>query len=178
MALDPMVASSGIATAYLKYASLNEDGTNNNQPQQGDYPKAFAESYNDYAKAGEVLGATNEGGDASILEGFMRGVSGASGADVQNFAQALADFWSTVAVTPGAPSHGGTAVSKVENDAADLVNAFEAAIMASITTEEKKPYFYHLINNIESIAVSQIVWTVTELMPPSGSPSAFPEGIS
>lgn len=179
MALDPMTASSAIAQAYLTYAGLDSNGEiSGAEPMQNDYPAEFASAYNDYAKAGIVLGAENQGGDASILESFMNGLSESSPSNVTAFAQALADFWATVAIQPGPAEHGGMSVSNVINNASSLTGAFEAAINASLTTSESKPYFYDLINNIEAIAVSQIIWTVTELMPPTGTPSDFPEPIS
>lgn len=190
MALDPSKCAKDITAAYLPFVGLDEYGNNwptgedaPPAPERGNFAKGFAKAYNDYAKSGKILGALNTGGDSSIIENYLisldpEQVEVVPEDPVAAFAQALADFWATVGVDPGEVAHGGTAVSKVENDASSLTEAFKAAILMSLTTEEKKPYFYHLINNIEAVALSQIVWTVTELMPPTGSPTAFEESIA
>src|SRR5690606_8981802 len=90
----------------------------------------------------------------------------------------LASYWATVAVTPGAPAHGGTAVVSVVNDAMAHVADFAAAISASITSSEQKPYFQYLIANIETMAVKKSIWPVTERMPPvPPAPGPWPEVI-
>lgn len=172
MALNPSVASTAITSSYTLLVGLED------KYGDVDYPMDFAVAYDTYARQGEVLGAINEGGNPAILANFLRSIPGDSPATVRAFAQAFANYWSEVCITPGSPAHGGTSVIEVTNNALDLVAAFEAAIRTSLTTQEMKPYFYHFINNLEAIAVSQIVWTITEAMPPSGSPASFPEGIS
>lgn len=175
--LNPATASYAITDAYLLAASINSDGTPTGNPPQGDYPAAFSQSIDDYAQEGLVPGAVNTGGDASIIENFMRNIDGTA-AGVQAFALALASYWATVAVTPGAPAHGGTAVVSVVNDAMAHVADFAAAISASITSSEQTPYFQHLIANIETMAVKKIIWTVTEMMPTvPPAPVPWPEGI-
>jgi hypothetical protein len=173
--LTPLNASEPIASDYLLAAGLDSEGKPSGNPPTGNYPASFADSYNGYATQGAVLGALNSGGDASIIESFFSSVDNST-AVITGLAQALAGFWATVAVTPGEPAHGGTAVEAVTNDALSLVGAFKSAITASITTQEKKPYFLHLVQNIQDIAVSQITWTVTEVMPDS-STADFPETI-
>lgn len=177
MALTPSTASYAITDAYLLAAGLDSTGKPSGDSPQGDYPAAFATGYNDYAKEGIVLGADNSGGNKSIIEDFMRGVSSRS-QTITDFAQALADYWSTVALANGLPMHGGIEVVSISNDAASHVANFEAAILASITQTESKPYFHQFVSNIETMAVRQIIWTVTELMPGSPpSPASFPESI-
>ena len=174
MALDPLVASSTISKAYLEFVGLDEDGKPNGNPPTGDYPSLFAAGYKEYAEQGIVLGADNSGSNESIIEAALGKTT-----TVTDLATAFANYWATVAVIPGTPAHGGTSVISVVNDASTRVSAFEAAIEASITTTESKPYFFNFVNNIETMAVSTIIWTVTELMPTvPPSPSPFPEIIS
>jgi hypothetical protein len=145
-------------------------------PAFGDYPSAFASAYDIYSYSGEVLGATHEPAhDPGIIEAFMRSYS----TSVTEFAQALADFWSTVLIVPGAPMHGGVSVQSVVNDASVQVGAFESAILASITTELTTPVFIQLINNIEAIALPSVTWTVTEMIPVGSSlvPTPFLEKV-
>lgn len=173
MALDPMVASSTISKAYLDFVGLDKDGKPTGNPPTGDYPALFAAGYKEYAEQGIVLGADNSGSDESIIE-FAIGKT----TTVTELATAFANYWATVAILPGTPAHGGISVVSVVNDAATRVSSFEAAIEASMTTKESKPYFYNLVNNIETMAVSTIIWTVTEMMPTTPpSPSPFPETI-
>ena len=172
--LEPSVASTAIAAAYLLAAGLNQDGTPSGSPPAGDYPASFAAGYDDYAKQGVVPGAANTGGDIGILDAVLRSDGNIT---VTSFAQAFVDYWSTVAVEPGNPVHGGTEVVSVTNNAVSLVSLFEQAIHSSLTTQESKPYFYQFISNLQA-AVTQIVWTVTEIMP--GAPpyeQDFPEAI-
>lgn len=143
-------------------------------PTESTFPDDFAHGYNEYAKTGLVLGALNEGGDKSTLADFLS----SDDMNIDTFALALANFWATVAVTPGVPTHGGTAVISVVNDASSKVSLFKDAINASLTDQEMKPYYNHFIKNIEDIAVSQIIWTVTEMMPTTPpAPVPFPESI-
>jgi|SRR5690554_5061312 len=145
-------------------------------PSTGDYPSAFARAYDTYSYSGEVLGATHATAhNPGILEAFMRSHS----TSVTDFARALANFWSTVLIVPGVPMHGGVSVQSVVNDASAQVSAFESAILASITTELTTPVFIQLINNIETIALPSITWTVIEMIPvgPSLVPTPFLEKI-
>lgn len=175
--LNSAICAANITEVYRKAASLDANDQPTGLPPEGDYPAAFAATYNDYAKQGLVLGAANTGGDASILENFMRGVS-SHATTPANFAAALAAFWSQVAISPGIPSHGGTAVLSVTNNAADLEAAFKAAIEASTTNQSSQPYFQSLIASIEAV-VKTIQWTVTELMPTvPPTPAPWPEVIA
>lgn len=161
--LNPTSCAKNISDAYLLAAGLNGQGEPSGDAPMGDYPAGFASAYNDYAKDGIVLGAANTGGVSSLIEDFLRGVDGTSDG-VDSFAAALANFWATVAIDPGTPAHGGTAVVSVINDATTKTAAFKAAILASYTKEESSPYFSVFINNIEAV-VKTISWTVTEMMP-------------
>jgi len=174
MALNPASAASEIWTAYKAAAAIDDDGNPLETAPTGDFPADWATAYDNYAKQGVVLGATNTGGNKSILESFLRTVT--SGNNTTAFSTALANYWATVSVAPGTPSHGGTGVVSVVNDATSKVSLFAAAITASITSERKTPYFKHFIENIQTMAVAQIVWTVTEAIPNVG-PVPFPENI-
>lgn len=177
MALDAATAADAIMAGYRRAVAIDEEGRPTGRAPEGSVAAAFASGYHDYASAGVVLGAASGGGDPSIIEGFMDGATSNSPAEIAAFALALATYWSGVAVTPGVPSHGGTAVTLVVNDALAKVSLFQAAISASITDEASEPGFLALVENIETMAVSAIVWMVTELLPPSGTPTVFPEGI-
>ena len=65
----------------------------------------------------------------------------------------------------------------VSNNAATLAALFEAAINASITDEDSSPWFETFISNVQDMAVANIVWTVTELIPPA-VPTPFTEVIT
>ena len=165
MALVPATCAAALWTAYSPIVL----GTPVN------YAPAFASAYETYASAGTVPGATNTGGTESILEAFVAAVISRV-ETIDEFAQALADYWATVAITPGSPAHGGTSVTSVVNDALSQVAAFRSAIVASITDVDTAPYFEQLIVNIENIGVSAVTWTVTELI--GGVPTPFSENIS
>lgn len=175
MALNPAVAASSIWDNYQAAASIDENGEPTGQPPSGDFAAAWAISYDNYSKAGTVAGATNTGGDKSILESFLNGVQSESGS-VDGFAAALAAYWATVAVTPGSPAHGGSGVVSVVNDAAEKVADFKSAINASITDQLSTPFFQEAIENIQNMAVSKINWTVIESIPGTG-PVPFVENI-
>lgn len=173
MALDPAKGAADIAEAYQLAAAIDADGQPTGAAPSGTFPADFATAYDDYAALGIVLGADNTGGNKSFIETALE-----NGVDTAGLAQAFADYWATVALDPGDPAHGGTAVVSVVNDAATKVALFEAAISASITDVESKPWFSVFVNNIQTMAVSTIVWTVTELMPPAATPTPFPEVIA
>lgn len=183
MALNPSTASEAITSAYLDAASLNADGSPNLDesgqpvPPEGDFPADWAQGYDVYAAAGEVPGADNSGRSPGILESVLRDGMSTQGPSVTDLAQALAEYWATVAVEPGSPAHGGVSVVSVENDAIAQVAAFESAIQASITQEERTPYFLEFVSNVESIGVGAVTWSVSEQMP-DGTVQVFPEVIS
>lgn len=142
------------------------------------YHSYFALNYDDYAKEGIVLGATNEGGEYPILENWMEALS--TGDNVRQFAQILAEYWDTVALVPGPPMHGGVSTVSVVNDALDQVDAFEAAIRASMRNTASNPWYLEFVTNIQTIGVAAVTWTVTELVPIAGvpTPTDFPEKIT
>lgn len=177
MALNPAFAATALTAAYKPFAAIGDDGLATGQPSTGDYPNLFATAYDNYAAQGVVLGADNSGRSPIILENFLRtGLAGAS-QPVTEFATVLAEYWATVAVQPGTPAHGGTAVVSVSNDAMTHIPEFEAAILASMTATESKPWFENFVQNVETIAVANIIWTVTELLPPA-VPTPFTEAIA
>lgn len=156
MPLDSTACAAAIATAYEPVQ----------QQLLTDYPADFAAAYHAYAEAGVIPGAVSGGSDASIIKGFMSGVTSSS-ATVTQFGAALASYWSAVGTSPQAPN-----IASV-NNAAALVGAFTAAVSASITDASSEPYFKAMIDNIEAV-VKTIVWTITP--PPPASP--FPSAIS
>ena len=173
MALIPAVAAAQIWEHYRDAASLDASGNPIPSPPTGDFPANWATAYDTYAAGGEVPGAQNQGGNKIIIEAFLRGL--VSKDNVIEFAEVLANYWATVAVIPGAPAHGGTSVISVTNDAASKVGLFESAIRASITESRSEPFFQHFIENVQNIAVSQVIWSVTEDTP--SGPVTFPENI-
>ncbi|MBE0505907.1 MAG: hypothetical protein IBX50_04195 [Marinospirillum sp.] len=179
MALSPSVASELIWLAYQNVAGIDASGKPAPGIPSGDFPLNWSAAYSTYAADGVVLGADNNGGDAGILEAFFKSGFPNSSATITLFATALAEYWSTIAVLPNIPSHGGISVISVSNDSMTFIPLFEAAIIASMSSVEKTPSFMDIIENIETIAVSQITWTVTELMPGAPpAPASFPEKIA
>ena len=154
MALNASDCASGIAASY----GLGSPA--------GDYQAEFATEYHDYASAGVIPGAVSGGGDKAIIETFMRSVTSAT-QTVDDFAQALTDYWATVGLAPEAPNTASV------NDASGKFADFKAAIEASITSSESTPYFEQLILNIEAVVLT-IQWTIT---PPPPDP-AFISNIS
>ncbi|MBE0470519.1 MAG: hypothetical protein IBX55_13555 [Methyloprofundus sp.] len=175
MALNPQTGADNISQAYQLAAGIDASG----QPAPstgGNFPQDWAQAYDDYAIAGVVPGAANTGGDKSILESFFSSGVGNSSATITTFAMALADYWATVAVDPGAPAHGGTAVVSVENDAASHIADFETAIVSSMSSDLSTPFFLVMVQNIQTLAVDSIIWSVTELV--GGTPTTFQEVIT
>lgn len=173
MALVPANAAAPIASAYRQKANLTQDGQPlDTAPVSTDYPAAFADSYDTYAAAGEVPGSTNTGGTKAAIANCL---ADQATLGVDTLAQALADYWATVALTPGTPAHGGSSVESVTNDAATRVAAFKDAITTSITAAESTPWFEQFIANVEA-AAKQIQWTVTEMV--NGTPTPFIEHIA
>lgn len=156
----------------LQDFEILRDDEGNIKPPEGDFPKQYAEAYETYSLEGIVLGALPGLQQPDIIETFMRSFS----TSITEFATALANYWFTVLIVPGIPAHGGVSVISVVNDANNWIPSFEAAILASITTDYKYPVMVHLIENIETIALPNVTWTVTELMP-NGSPASFPEKV-
>jgi hypothetical protein len=144
-----------------------------NEVTNGSFTADFAKAYNDYAKGGVVFGAVNSGGNEALIKSALESVT-ASPASIDILASAFAGFWATVAIT-GDGANGGAIVSVV-NDAAAKKPLFKAAIIGSINTSESKPYYLNFIAQIETV-VTGIIWTVTEDMPPDGTPKIFPETI-
>lgn len=176
MALNPSTCAESISLFYQNVAGIDADG-NPAPTLPADYPANFASAYDDYAAEGVVLGALNDGRSPEILENFMRTATGNDAQVITDFATALAEYWATVAVQPGLPAHGGSVVESVSNDAMAHIADFEAAILASMTSVESKPWFNQFVTNVENIAVSAIIWTVIEVLPPS-TPTPFTEVIT
>lgn len=178
MALDKTTFQNLFEAPFNAFCSLNQDGTPKLDaeglpvPSVGDYASAFASSYHAYSLTGQVLGAEHGTEQPAIIQSFMSaGVHSITG-----FAQALANYWATVLLTPGIPSHGGLAVALVTNDAAAQASAFMSALSATITDTRVTPLFDTFLSNIESIALPAITWYVTETFP-MGVTAVFPEKV-
>jgi len=180
--LTPTIFTQEFDDFMKRFISLNDEFQpiySNGQisPSVGDYPSRFASAYETYSLSGVVPGALHGSQSPSILESFFRSHS----TSITQFATSLADYWSSVLLVPGPPAHGGIQVLEVTNDASSQVSAFESAIRASITTSLVTPVFSNLINNIETIALPTVTWTVTELVDQGGGnfvPEDFFETIS
>lgn len=133
------------------------------------YHTFFAANYEAYAKEGIVLGATNEGGEESILSTWMTSITSTD--NVTQFATILAEYWATVALIPGPPMHGGISTVSVVNDALANVDAFEAAIRASMRSTAANPWYLEFVTNVQTIGVAAVTWTVTELILIAGAPT-------
>lgn len=177
MALNPNLMAQNLWNVLKPVAALNDDGTPSDNEPTGDFTAGFVSALNDYASSGEVDGAENSGGDTSMITSVINQAKATGGnVDVSAFAFAMANFWSTVAVDPGDPAHGGNSVVSVTNNALGHVSDFESAIMASFRTTDTKPYFQHFVQNLQNMAISKITWTVIEMM--DTGPSSFSVKIS
>ena len=165
MPLNPLEFSAAMTRDYRNLANLNEDNKPKSLgvPTNDTFPIAFANNYDDYAKKGVVLGATNVGGDKSILVDAM-----INSRNLLELSVKLSEYWSTVAIVQGPPGYGGTPVSVV-NDATAHVNSFRSALLASQTTSVSLPFYFQMINNIQTMAINKINWTVTENFGSSGN---------
>lgn len=172
MALDTLSCAEELTENIAKACGHGSDGLPDpdETPDPSTWPVDFADTYNEYAMDGEVLGAINEGGDQNALIEFMTDIPQSTGRTPTEFAEALAQFWSEVALTPGEPFAGATSVEEVvENNALSLVSDFEAAIRASMTTEQDgPPYYKTFLDNVEEVVKDKMIWTVVQLHP--GSP--------
>lgn len=173
MPLNPMSFSDNMLGIYSSFCSVEPDGTANNKGSSGDFASGFASAYDAYAQEGMVIG-TMPGGDPSPIEAYLR-----TGGTLTDFATALAQYWASAHLEPGPPMHGGMAHVSVANDAMAYVADFEAAIKASITSSKSTPFYMNFAKNVQDMAVSKIIWTVTELMPSvPPAPTPFPEPIT
>lgn len=172
MGLDTLSCAQDLTDHLAKACGHGPDGLpeKGKKADYGSWPVDFADAYNEYAMKGEVLGAVNQGGDQSALISFMDSIQ-PSGASTTEFAQALADFWQEVALTPGDPFAGAVRVVEVvENNAASLVGSFQAAIEASMTDQKDgPPYFKTFLDNVESVVKGEMIWTIIQEHP--GSPN-------
>lgn len=120
----------------------------------------FATAYNDYALTGEVASALHGSEQPSILENWLRTFDWS----LDDFAQTLANYWFTVLLIPGLPTHGGVEVVSVVNDATSHVSDFRSALLASLSLDGTiyRPVFIQFIDNVQTIALPTITWTITE----------------
>ena len=151
MALNAATGASAIYTALSTHIA--------NWPSTS-FPSAFASAYKTYSQAGTLSGGGGVSGSESegILSSFLSSFT--SNTTPDDFAQTLANYWATCLLVPA----GG--VISVVNDAASKKSAFKTAILASLTTTEKTPYFKDFMQNIQSIALPTITWTVLRVGTP------------
>ena len=173
MALVPSKFSSAMVrdyTSVVTHGAKWEDGT----PVvfNRTFHDFFSNNYEDYARDGVVLGATNEGGTEPILRSWL--VNLTTGDNVLRFAVILSEYWDTVALIPGPPMHGGISTVSVSNDALSQVPAFEASIRASMRDTASTPWYLEFVTNIQTIGVAAVTWTVIELMPTPAGPVPTP----
>lgn len=183
MALTPSVCASEVLAAYREASNLLDDMTPDSDdngaiqpPSTNTFAADFAEAYNSYATEGVVLGVTNTGGDASTIQSMLESFASDTGIDIDEFAQAFADYWGGVAVTAGLPAHGGVAVESVSNNCASKGGDIAAAIRSQITDTDTVPYYENLINAIQTV-IQTAEWTVTEKMS-DGSSVDFTESVT
>lgn len=186
MALNPLTFSTLMTASYEKVINFGVAWEQGGDPVPFDlnYHEYFAFNYDYHAREGEVKGGiikeanfNNQGGDWPALALWMKTLTSMN--NVPAFAFQLATYWSTVALVPGPPMHGGVSVVSIVNDALDQVPAFEAAITAAMGALPLTPWFAKLPESIQTIALPQVTWTVTELIPSGSgvSPVPFPEKI-
>jgi hypothetical protein len=153
MALSASTAAGPISSAYTDLLTT--------PPYTGTLGSTWATACLDWSTAGVLSGGGGVAGgeDSSIIQGFIDGLTGNTTPSA--FAVAMASYWATCLIVPA-----GNATA-VTNDALAQVSAFEAAINASVGATEKTPYFQHLFENIQTIALPTITWTVVRSTPPS-----------
>lgn len=156
--------SSNLFSTLQQVANLDSDGIQVGTPPTPDntFATQFAILYDQYAAQGVVAGAINSGGDPSSLASTLSNLPNSTVSRSQ-LANALAAYWSDIAVDNGVPAHGGVSVVNVTNNASSKVSDFLSAINSSVRDTESRPFFLEFINNIESV-VKSINWTVTERM--------------
>lgn len=132
----------------------------------------FSNNYDQYASAALIPGSVNSDRYKTILQNVFANANPT--VDPDALAQALAEYWHTVSVKPGAPMHGGISVVSVRNDALEKVHLFRQAVDYSMTTVGQADWYETFANNVQAIAVEELEWTVVEQMP-IGPPQTFIE---
>jgi len=139
-----------------------------------DIAKDLAAAYHGYAQQATLPGADcSAGGTLALLEAAF--ITDNSGLVPGNIAQGICDYWSSITAT-GAPAHGGTAVVSVAINGGAVLASMVAAITGVITTAAVPDAWLAFYQATESV-VKTIPCTITELMPPSGTPTPFAEVI-
>lgn len=134
----------------------------------------LAQAYYDYSIEGTLPGADlTAGGDVALLEAAFTMDNTPAG--VARLAQGICDYWSTC-TTPGAPAHGGTVVQSVTINGAAMYAAMTAAINAFVASPSP-PGFEGLYAATEPV-VKTIPCVIVELIPPTATPTPFPELIT
>lgn len=134
----------------------------------------LAAAYYAYSTEGTLPGADlTAGGDVSILEAAFTMDNTPAG--VAKLAQGICDYWATCTTT-GTPAHGGTAVQSVTVNGAAMYSDMTAAITAFISSPSP-PGFEGLYAATEAV-VKTIPCVIVELLPPTATPTPFPETIT
>lgn len=183
MTLNVQTAISKIVPALQEACGLdsnfeplkNPDGSTTVPPSSNSFPADFAAAYNDYASDGDVDGAENIGGDPSILEAAIADGSNTPSV-ISGIADALATYWSTIAIIPSSPAFGGVSVIAVENNASTKTGEFEDAINSTITTIRADVPYQAMIEAVEAV-VKDITWFITESQT-TGAPITHETNIS
>lgn len=169
MALNASAMASTMNQIYTEETNLNIDGsvkyevdgvTATPPPMPNNFASRLATAYNDYASQGEVASATNEGASPSGIESALAAMDNSPNS-VNALGQAFADYYAQVALIPAEPTHGGTTVISVTNDASTKASDFTAAILSTYTTANVSPPMSTFIQNIENAAKS-ITWFIEE----------------
>lgn len=132
------------------------------------FRELLAKAYDTYAKEGKVVSADTGNEDWKIIEqGFKDtqpfAVVGDKVNAVLTLATAFANYWSGAHTVSGTAAHGGVKVTSVANNAATLTDSFVSAINTTMNAAPPTgEYIVLLAENIETIAVSKIIWTITE----------------
>lgn len=146
-----------------------------------DYPSVWGSAYEAYGMDAAFYGATIPMADGTPIKAFhqacINGAYGSRHAIIDAWALAFVDFWSGVGTvgsfTPLPTKYGGIKIVRRTNNAADMYDAFYAAISNYIDQRSgilTEPFFLIFIQDIEAV-VKTIVWTHVEEFPgPTGAP--------
>lgn len=145
MSLNPSAPASSI---YTQYNQLIHTGLSN----RAAFASVWDSSYLAYGNAGVVPIATGPATAGIIYSGIMSLVTYQE-ENITRLAQMFSDYWATSHLIPVSP-----AVSIIGNDALTKVSDFEDAIRNSYRYIDTKPYYRHLIQNVEDV-VKTIIWT-------------------
>lgn len=162
MALNPSAFASSITSAHRSASNLDADLKPIGTPTlPNNFSSDFGDAMSLLIAGGTVAGAINTGADPSAIQSAIDSISNTE-ADADNIGGAFANMMSTVAITPGTPAHGGTAVVSVENDASSKGSEISNIIKSKITDKEQSPPYENLADAMIE-AIGTITWKVTEV---------------